>query len=71
MGFFSDRSTTPEKVIFDVKDGKIREEVSRTFDRGFWREIEATVMVTPATAAFLAKWLNSHLEMIGWNQNDE
>ena len=66
MSFFSDRSNSPGTVTYEVSDGAIREEVARTVDPGFVRELEATIMISPATANYIAKWIKSHLEAIGW-----
>ena len=66
IGFFSERGTTPQKVIHTVSEGKLGEDIDRKVDRGFVRELDFTVLVSPATAHYIADWLKTQLKAIGW-----
>ena len=66
IGFFSERGTIPQMVIHSVSEGKLGEEVDRKFESGFVRELDFTVLVSPATAHFIAEWLKTQLTNIGW-----
>lgn len=68
IGFFSERNTTPRTVDYAVSDGALGEEIERDFDPGFLREIESTVVVSPATAYFIARWLKEQLALLGWQE---
>ena len=66
IGFFSERGTIPKKVINTVSEGKLGEEIDREFESGFVRELDCTVLVSPATAHFIAEWLKAQLKALGW-----
>ena len=66
IGFFSERGTLPKKVIHAISEGKLREEVDRNIESGFVRELDFTVLVSPATAHFIAEWLKEQRKSIGW-----
>ena len=68
ISFYSEMGTLPGNVTHAVSEGKLGEELDRNYKAGFVRELEFTVLVSPATAAGIAEWLTAYIKQLGGAQ---
>jgi hypothetical protein len=62
MVFYSERSPIPRLVVHELKsDGKLGPERSRDVRKGYVREAEVQVVLSPAVAKALIPWLKEKI----------
>ncbi len=62
MIFYSERSPMPKRVVHELRpDGKLGPEISRDSRKGFVREAEVQIILSPSVAKSLIPWLERHM----------
>ena len=66
MNVFSERSPIPQKIIHNIQDATLGEEIKtkREVKQGFVREVEVEVIMDLELAENLVTWLQAHIENV-------